>query len=105
MKRITKGEFRGLNEISEYELQQKDMLAKEAIAIPTQNKVVAVGHKRNLTSDWCKNGDIDRCPAPCGACLYSTNVGTLQVRKAKIIQILDEFAYLVQIKESKLSLN
>lgn len=92
-KKIRRGEFKGLKELTESELEIQEISAKNAEVIPTKKVVISTGKERNLTPNWCKNGDIDRCPAPCGACVDNPHAGPLKVWPAKILTLLDAVAY------------
>lgn len=85
----------GVRIITENTLKRQAKQDQRAMEIPTKNEAVATGRiVRSLTPDWCKNGDMDHCPAPCGACLYVPKAGSRKVRKAKIVEVFDELAYL-----------
>ncbi len=95
----------GVRIITENTLKRQAKQDQRAMEIPTKNEVVAIGRTvRSLTPDWCKNGDIEHCPAPCGACLYEPKAGSRKVRKAKVIEVLDEFAYLGQPNKIRLGI-
>ncbi len=98
IKKIKRGELVGLNEISEEQFLANEKMANELMEVPIKNIVVPFGSEMYMTPNWCKNGDMERCPAPCGACLDNSNPRFLKVRKAITIQRLDVDAYNLQSK-------
>ena len=96
-KRITKGPCKGLREISERTLREQVQEMIETLAIPVKKRLMPGRRKKEkLTPSYCRNGDIERCPAPCGACLVNPKAGSLTASRWKYIDVLDTDAYMAQ---------
>ncbi len=95
---IKRGPYEGLTLISEGTLIYQENEAKDALSFPF--KQVPTGNMKLewLTPSYCKDGDIDRCPAPCGACLENPNAGSLICLRIEYAFIFDEDASLEQSK-------
>lgn len=91
----TKTEVKGFKKITEKALKRQEEEAKRSVEFPTIPSLVAK-NVRKLAPDYCTNGDMDRCPAPCGACLYVNNPASVVGIELEYIPILDTRVYLNQ---------
>lgn len=90
-KRIKEGVCKGLIEISAEMLQRKEKRAKAQETIPVKKMdVIEMGVK--FTPEYCLQ-DMETCPAPCGACLYEPNVGSLYGTRLSVHETLDMEKY------------
>ncbi|EKD25056.1 MAG: hypothetical protein ACD_80C00126G0005 [uncultured bacterium (gcode 4)] len=88
----------GLRKITEKTLEKQSIAAQKAMKFPTMidpSNLIGVKDS-NLTLDHCKNGDMDRCQAPCGACLQVNNPAEIVGVKLIYGEKLDVSAYLAQ---------
>lgn len=69
MKKIKKGELAGLTQVSEQVLVNQKQEGLNSIVFPTKDQPTGKVEKAKLTPSWCC-GDIEKCPCPCGACIF-----------------------------------
>ena len=93
-KRITKGPLKGFREVSTGTIQQQTKEAKQSLVFPLKEEPTGQFIAGKLTGSHCKNGDLDRCPAPCGACLDNPAAGTMYGYRPEFRKVLDTNAYL-----------
>lgn len=75
MRKIKKGECKGLKEINENIIEKQENQARSCQNFPTKDVVSGKFEIAKMTPPWCC-GDIERCPAPCGACQQVSDAGT-----------------------------
>lgn len=91
-KTIKKGEYAGLKIINESTLENEAMIA--SLEIPTKKHTTV--KKEKLTPSWCCNGDLDKCPAPCGACLQSSAAPVLHGKRYYKKEVLNKKKFFEQ---------
>lgn len=92
---IETGECEGLTEVSEDILEQREKKAKASTEIPVKQQLTGIEIEAKLTPEYCL-GDLERCPAPCGACVYDKNAPFIEGTRFNYQTVLDTEAYLAQ---------
>jgi hypothetical protein len=96
-KKIGTGPCVGLIGVDASEVQMREMEELTTSEIPTKQKPIRFGTPQPLVPDYCPNGDLDKCPAPCGACLDAPNAHLMKgVPILEVVTVLDTDAYLAE---------
>ncbi|MFA6255926.1 MAG: hypothetical protein WC606_01960 [Candidatus Absconditabacterales bacterium] len=92
-KKTQRGTLKSLKIISANTLKTQERLAKIETTIPVKTVIKAIQPDVHLTPDHCKNGNINICPAPCGACLENKNARSLRGIRLQYEKVLDTAKY------------
>lgn len=89
---IKNGAYAGLTQFTAETMERKEHWARTQSTIPVIEYPTVVELSANLTPPWCCS-DMEKCPAPCGACLYGANASTTGVRFTHFQAVLDVEKY------------